>query len=437
MRRWTFLAALTLGGCDDTVNNDDAFVPYTVRASLSSAGGEANETSGIMALSGDGRHLLFYSLASNLDPDGLGFNFDLFMKDLETGAVRLVNRATGAAGAKTPGFLGASRPSFDGRYVAFVTAEPLDPDDADATEDVYLRDLREEATTLVSRATGGAKANGFNRDPDLSADGRYLVFTSNATNLSAEAMNGEMQVFIRDLVSGTTELVSRATGPAGAVSNGFHRLPRVSADGSRVAFLGVASNLGGSGVSWQVYARDRDANQTIYVSRATGAAGAGANAEAQELALSHDGRLVAWVTAATGLDPNDADAHSDVFARDLGAETTVHVSRGDGPAGVDADERSSFVDVSADGRYVSFSTAAGALVEGDGNGVRDVFVRDLLRGRTRRVSVRTFGAEGTQDSLNSSLSADGRIIAFESAAPDLVDNDGNSRQDVFVRRPLW
>jgi Tol biopolymer transport system component len=439
VRRWAFLAALTLGGCDDTVNNDDAFIPFTLRASVGPLGGEGNESAGLGSLSGDGRYVLFYSFATNLHPDDVDGTADVYLKNLSTGSLELVNRATGVAGAKVSGPAGVTRPSFDGSRVAFETFESLDPDDTDSTTDIYLRDLAAGTTTLVSRATGGAKANGITRQADLSADGRYVVFCSTATNLSPDATDGLFQVYLRDLVTGATELVSRATGAAGIRADQFCANPKVSADGGRVAFLTHATNLGVPGTVVQlVYVRDRATNETRLVSRADGPAGAASLSAVLEFCLSDDGRRVGLVTQANNLDPNDAvDNLYDVFVRDYDAETTTHASRADGPAGADAAADCRGVSISGDARYVAFYSAATNLVAHDENGVRDVFVRDLAAGRTFRVSLRTFGAEGTGDSLRTSLSADGRIVAFESLAPQLVDGDGNGKQDVFVRQPLW
>ncbi|HEX7898773.1 MAG TPA: hypothetical protein VF950_13500 [Planctomycetota bacterium] len=438
-RTLVLLGALLLGGCDDTVNNDDISLPFTLRASVGTLGGESNDDSFLGFLSGNGRHVFFFSFATNLHPDDTDGVADLYRKDLQTGALELVDRATGAGGAKTTGLFGATRPSFDGSRVAFETLESLDVDDGDANTDIYLRDLTTGVTTLESRATGGAKAAGNSRQADLSPDGRYLVFCSGATNLSADAADGIIQVYLRDLVTGETELISRATGVAGTRADFFCSNPRVSAGGGRVAFMTVSTNLGGPATfQAQVYVRDRATNETRLVSRATGPAGAAADVDIHQFAFSDDGRRVAMVTVAKNLDPNDAsDNFTDVFVRDIDAETTVHASRADGAAGADASSDCRGVSLSGDGRYVAFWSGATNLVAADENGVRDVFVRDLTASRTSRVSLRTFGTEAAADSLQSALSADGRIVVFESVAPNLVENDGNARQDLFVRQPLW
>jgi RTX calcium-binding nonapeptide repeat (4 copies)/WD40-like Beta Propeller Repeat len=176
-----------------------------------------------------------------------------------------VSRAAGAAGAKGNSSSGRPAVSTDGRFVAFESfASNLHPDDADADPDVFVRDLQAGTTTLVSRAAGAAssKGNAVSFEPTVSADGRFVAFTSWASNLHPEDADLSSDVFVRDLQADTTTLVSRAAGAAGAKGNDHSFEPAVSADGRFVAFTSAASNL---------HPDDADTSEDVFVRDVLGA----------------------------------------------------------------------------------------------------------------------------------------------------------------------
>jgi Tol biopolymer transport system component len=437
------LAAFLLAGCDSggTVNNDAIVIATTVRVSLSAGGRESNAVARDSHMSGDGRWVAFSTPASNLHADDTDATDDIYVKNLSTGALYLASRASGATGAKGQWASGPSL-SHDGRWVAFVTFASLDPDDSDLDFDVYARNLQTHETLLVSRAAGlgGDKGNAASRDARISPDGRWVAFTSVATNLSLDDKDATEDVYLRELETGATELISRSAGVAGEKGNGNCVSPRLSADGLQVAFQSTSTNLSADSpavATNQIYLRDRNASKTLLVSRASGAGGAVGNGLALDPAVSADGRFVIFRSAATNLDPGDVDVATDVFIRDLRAEATELVSRGPGPAGKDANQGCGPGDLSADGRFAAFTTIAANLGELDENGNADVYVRDRLLSRTWRVSVRTFGGEAWSDFDAPSLSADGKSVAFLSRSDNLVDGDENTFADVFVRGPLW
>ena len=180
------------------------------------AGAKGSFGSSAAGISGDGRVVSFSSGASNFVPedrDGFG---DVYARDLQTDTTTLVSRASGVTGANSNGPSYGMSLSADGRFVAFQSlASNLSADDGDATSDVYVRDLQTNTTTLVSRASGasGVKGNGGSSGASLSADGRLVAFHSVASNLSADDHDASFDVFVRDLQTGTTTLVSRPAAP--------------------------------------------------------------------------------------------------------------------------------------------------------------------------------------------------------------------------------
>ena len=236
------------------------------------------------------------------------------------GDTTLASRATGAAGAK--GGAASNRPavSGDGRSIAFESvAANLDPDDGDGTRDVFVR--AEQTTTLVSRAggPGGAKGDGDSSAAALSADGGAVAFESVATNLDVADGDAIADVFVRDLGEGTTTLASRGVG--GAKGNGASSVPAISGDGRFVAFSSVATNLDpddGDTVGGHLRARRRRRRDDARQPRRR-AGGAKGNGPSSSPAISDDGRFVAYTSAASNLDPGDPDGLSDVFVRDLQA----------------------------------------------------------------------------------------------------------------------
>ena len=358
--------------------------------------------------------------------------------------VELASRATGATGAKGNGnsfqALITQAISADGRYVAFrSTASNLDPDDDDATQDVFVRDLQTSTTTLVSRATGvgGAKGNDTSDGVAISADGRLVAFHSDATNLHPDDGDDDQDVFVRDLQTNTTTLASRANGATGDKGNDDSSYPSLSADGRFLGFHSNATNLlpDDDDFGSDVYVRDLQTNTNTLVSRASGAAGANGDNFSVGGVISADGRFVAFVSAAVNLDPDDSDTEADVYVRALQTNTTTLVSRATGAAGAKGNRSSTDYSISADGRFVAFRSDASNLHPDDSVVGPDVFVRDLQTNTTTLESRAdgATGAKGNFASLNSKLSADGRFVAFASTASNLHPEDPDRIADVFVR----
>ncbi|HET6497915.1 MAG TPA: hypothetical protein VFH17_02530, partial [Coriobacteriia bacterium] len=240
-------------------------------------------------------------------------------------------------------------------------------------------------------------------------------------------------IFVKDLQTGSIARVSVGGGTPGTEANGPSFNPSISGDGRYVAFESLATNLvaGDSRGYRDIFVRDRVAGTTVRVSVATGTPGAEANAGSENPAISADGLFVAFDSNATNLVAGDGNARSDVFVRALATSATTRVSLTN--TGAQAAGSSFDPSISADGRYVAFESEAANLVPGDTLGHRDIFVRDRTDATTVRVSVTAGGAQATGDSLNTAISGDGAVVAFESYAANLVGGDTNGTVDVFAR----
>jgi Tol biopolymer transport system component len=421
-------AALAVAGTTG-VAGGAAAAPATVQVSVDTGGGDPDGGSHYPSISPNGRHVSFQSSASDLVPDDGNRSYDVFARDLVTGTTRRVSVDLAGGDADGPSVL--SSMSWSGRYVAFESdASDLVAGDGNGLEDVFVRDMVAGVTTRVTVDLAGGDADGDSYYPSISADGRYVAFESEATDLVAGDDNGLEDVFVRDLATGTTERAS--VDAAGDDADGESEWPRLSADGRLVAFHSEAGDLvpGDDNDLLDVYVRDLVAGTTTRVS--VDGTGGDPNGLSYQPSISADGRHVAFGSAATDLVAGGDDGlHEDVFVRDLVAGVTTRVSVD--VAGGDPDQTSRNPSTSGDGRYVAFYSEASDLVAGDGNGVYDVFVRDVATGTTTRVSVDRFGGDPSGLSSRASISEDGRRVAFRSLAWDLVPGGPDHRSDVFVR----
>ena len=285
-------------------------------------------------------------------------------------------------------------------------------------------------TKRVSVKTGGAQTifgNSF--QPSISSSGRFVAFWSGAPNLIGNDSNGRTDIFVRDRKKNKTKRVSVKTGGGQANNDSFE--PSISANGRYVAFVSVANDLIGSdnNAAADVFVHDRQKKKTRRVSVRTG--GGEVNSESFSPAISGNGRFVAFDSNASTLVGGDGNNRTDVFVHDRQTKKTKRVSvKSNGAEGTD----SSFTpSISGNGRFVAFASEAPNLVGGDNNGSVDVFVRDRQTGKTKRVSVKSNGAEAHGgDSFAPSISADGRFVAFQSDATNLVSGDNNGHTDIFV-----
>ncbi len=264
----------------------------------------------------------------------------------------------------------------------------------------------------------------------ISANGQYIAFESDANNLNNLDKNYQTDIYVYDRLNGELAIASADyagnPGDLGAFS------PSISADGRFVAFATAS----------EIVSDDNNDTSDVFVHNwFTGKEdtsmvslddfGEEGNGPSQDPAISADGRYVAFSSLASSLVASDNNNAMDIFIRDMLNEKTERVSLDDSGAEGDGDSTGP-LSISADGRYIAFQSQATNLVTGDDNGVADVFVRDHLTGQTMRVSIRTDGGQADGASWGPALSADGRYIAFASDATNLVDGDGNQSADIFI-----
>jgi Tol biopolymer transport system component len=432
-----FLRLLPLAVCAAALLPVGAGAAGTERVSVTNSEGEPDGHSNFSDISWDARFVVFESTASNLNPDDAEALLDVFLRDRNLGTTELISRASGAgANGNNTSF----RPSVnaDGRFVAFnSSAINLHTDDVDVTLDIYVRDrFGVDATLLASRATGGggAKGNGASAEPDINQFGNRVGFQSAASNLDPADADTALDIFLRDLQTQTTEYISRATGVAGAASDGANEDASVNSFGDLVAFESTGTNMhpDDTDAAKDVYVRDTVFDTTTLVSRASGVSGAKGNGASVNPAISADGRFVAFQSNATNLHPDDTDTSQDVFVRDLQTNTTTLVSRASGPTGEGGDGSSVDPAISPDGRFVAFDSVATNLVPDDTNNISDVIVRDLVGEYTIRASVASDGQQVfTGDVIKPSVSANASAVVFFSDG-NFVPEDTNSFIDVMA-----
>ena len=394
----------------------------------------ATGDSGGPAMSASGRFVVFESGVSNLVAGDTNGAIDVFVRDR---VARTTSRVSGSSRfVEQPGSLPNSLAvSGNGRFVAFISSE----------HDVLVRDRVARKTTRVNVSSRGAPANEYSHSVAISATGRFVAFDSSASNLVGGDTNHAADVFVRDRLARTTTRASVSSGGVqGNGDSGFVEGLAISADGRYVAFGSSASNLvaGDTNGVADVFVRDRVAGTTTRVS-VTNAGAQGRNLRerlgdgdgSMQPAISAHGRFVAFWSDASNLVGGDTNVVTDVFVRDRVARTTTRVSVSDrGEQGNDwSGGRYWSLGISADGRFVAFRSDASNLVAGDTNHRPDVFVRDRVRQTTSRVNVSSRGAQAKGYSYSAAISADGRFVAFDSEAPNLVAGDTSKCWEWRVR----
>ncbi|MHB9134799.1 MAG: TolB family protein [Armatimonadota bacterium] len=478
----------------------------TTRVDVALDGGEPDmEHVGIYDLSADGRYIVFASNATNLVPGDTNDNTDIFLHDTVKMTTRRINVSNdGIQADEDSGLIidGKERMpglaiSGDGRWVVYTSkATNLVPDDADKVTDVFLYDVPSQTTTCLSvDATGhpsggmqpcingdgsyifflkapnegpfherclhalirkplpavtvpvsikrelpnyeriaaitGGEAGGGITALAMSEDGRYVAFSSNAKNLAPGDNNEAADVFVRDRQLKLTVRASMGLNGKQADRASGDKGLCFSGNGRYLAYSSAATNLvvGDSNFRDDIFLCDIQTGKTRRVS--VGGKGEQANGMSRSPALTRDGRYLAFTSAADNLVAGDTNESWDIFVSDWQTGKLLRVSTA--ADGAQADDDSTFPSISADGRYIAFVSAATNLTAGDANGKRDIFLHDLKTHAVTRVSVSSTGAEADGDSTAPVVSADGRYVLFVSAATNLVEGDTNEKPDVFLR----
>jgi Tol biopolymer transport system component len=407
----------------------------TTRASVSDSGTEGNSVSMHPSISADGRFVAFCCFGDNLVPGDTNGWADVFVRDRQNGTTKQVSVSSSGAPGNKGGYAPAI--SADGRWTAFSSySTNLVVGDTNGVIDVFVHDRESGLTERVSVDSSGLQGNGTSDNDDtcttvISGDGRYVVFESQAGNLVPGGTNGYSHIFVRDRQAGVTELVS--VDSFGTQANYLSERPTLSTDGRFVAFVSFATNLvpgDANGHVGDIFVHDRLTGATEFAS--VSAVGAQGDNASYYPAISSNGRFVAFLSGATNLVSGDTNGVVDFFVRDRLMNLTERVSVDS--SGVQGNDGSSWnCAVSSDGRYVAFDSYATNLVPDDTNGLGDIFVRDRQAGITERVNVDSAGQQCNSSSRLLNLSVDGRFVVFGSSATNLVLGDTNGSEDVFVR----
>ena len=413
----------------------------TNRISVDSNNKQANGLNRSPTISADGRFVAFISSAKNLVPDDTNGTDDIFVHDRQTG--HTTRASVDSDGNQANARIFSHALSANGRFVAFAsTATNLVTNDTNEMGDIFVHDRQTGYTTLVSIDSNGNQANGGSNAPALSANGRFVAFMSSAKNLVPNDTNGTIDIFVHDRHTGDTTRVNVDSNGNQANTDGnvmyapfFGSVdPTLSANGRFVAFASSASNLvpDDTNGAHDVFVHDRQTARTTRVTvDSDGNQGNSDVFSSFSPVISANGRFVAFNTVSNNLVPDDTNGVNDVFIHDRQTARTTRVNVDSD--GNQAENGLSFSNgLSADGRFVAFSSDVQNLTPDDTNARSDSFIHDRETGHTTRVSVDSNGNQANDSSSHPALSADGRFVVFSSNAQNLIPDDTNAQGDIFV-----
>jgi len=416
----------------------EAFSNTTGLLSLGLDGNSAQGFSFVEDISADGRVVVFSSGAANLVVDDTNDQTDLFMVDPATRVIERINVSSqgdeavyGDPEEQTPQS-GSARVSGDNRFIVYESnALNLVEDDTNDLTDIFLWDRESRTTSRVSVSSAGQPSmNGASFHPDISENGQFVVFNSYAADLIDGVNDFTSHIYLRDLATGDTRLISRS--PEGLPGDGDSQLPSISADGQFIVYVSSAENLVESETTnliTDVFVYDAEAGTTEKVNLSSMGVEANANSSifASAPAISADGRFVAFASQASNLVSNDTNGQTDVFVRDRLNDTTrrVSVSSSGRELTIEFMEFPD-IDISDDAQFVTFDSSSPDLVEGDSNNRNDVFIHELSTGITSLVS------ENTEFAYRGRINADGRFVTYSSDASDPQSVDNNGAFDVYL-----
>ena len=456
------IALLTSGsGCSKTINDKTANLSVTTRASQASNGAQGNGAASIerAAISKDGRYIAFVSKATNLTANDTNNAIDVFYRDNLMKSTVCVSVTPGVNGVPGAGPSGSPTISNDGKYVCFASKAPditADaPDVGTQLTHIFVRNMATGVTVLVDRSTGqlGDKANGDCSNPEISGNGRYVVFESTAKNLDGADPGGEDDDILSDIYRRDwndsallfpTILISKSSlALTNQKGNGNSQNPTISEDGNYIAFSSAATNLipdasvfgPDNGATTDIFRRDVLNNATVRVSVADPASATFPHPDGASFvpSISSNGRFIVFMSNATNLALEDDGSANDIFVRDVDAGTSVIISVH--TSGAQAGNGCNFPQISGDGNTVVWQSPSPSLINGDANGVEDIFIRNRSAKTTDRISVATYGGELNGKSLRPNISRDGRYVIFYTEAANAADDDNNGTADFYMRGP--
>ena len=379
----------------------------------------------------DGTHLSFWSRSTNIVPGATSSFSELYLKDLKTGAVSIVssdsNGVEGNSDSTNPNNSSQIQMfSPDGTRIVFESAATNLVAGANGHQQIFIKDLTTSAVTLVSVDANGIQGNGNSMNFTFSPDGTKVAFDSASSNLMPGGTAGN-QVFVKDLTTGALTLVS--TDSNGVAGNGASSYPAFSPDGAQVAFASTSTNLapGATSPHSQVYVKNLLSGAVAVAS--ADANGNAANNDSRYPMFSPDGSKLAFNSISTNLVPNVPSFNSEIYVKDL-ATGTVTLASADAnglPANGNSTQLGAF---SPDGTKIAFQSASTNLVSG-ANGANQVFVKDLLTGGVILVSTSAAGVIGNGNSSMPTFSPNHLALAFQSGSSNFGVTNFTSQ--IFVR----
>ena len=404
----------------------------TKRASVKSNGSQSNgEVKFLPAISGNGRFVVFRSDATNLVSNDSNGVDDLFIRDFKKGKTRRVS--VGSNGVEADAFSTQPSISDDGRFVVFRSnATKIGGGSSGLIADIFLRDRKKGKTRLISKSNAGVASNSDSFEPKISANGRFVTYyTFSGTIVPNDANGGWSDVMVYDRVTKKTSRVSKSSG--GVQADLSSSLPDISGDGRFVVFNSKSENLVGRDNNGfdDIFIHDRKKKKTKLVSVRSN--GGQANGDSSRATVSANGRFVAFESLATNLVGGDDNDSRDVFVHDRKTKKTRRVSVSS--KGVEGDLGGNTPSISNDGRYIAFNSSSRNLVNGDSNNTGDVFVHDRIKKKTKRVGLLRNGSQIPFGASTVAISGDGRFVSFTSQS-NIGSNDTNNKNDAFRRGPL-
>lgn len=380
-----------------------------------------------ITMNSTGRYVVFESAASNLVSGDTNGEQDVFRRDRTSKETVLVS--ANSAGNFAHGSSGNASMSVDGNLVVFEsTGTDIVSGDSNNAKDIFLRNMITEETIRVSVNSAENQSNGDSTEPVVSGDGNFVAFASEADNLVAGDSNGASDIFVRDVVNGTTERVSVKSDSSEAGSGSYN--PSISEDGRYVVFESDATNLvnGDVNQSRDIFLHDRNTATTVRVSvSATAQESDGSSSQA---VISLDGTRIVYQSEATNIVAGDTNGASDVFLYTVADGSVARLS--DRSVGGSSNGASSHPVLSDDGLFVAFESEASDLVSGDSNGTSDIFVYNTDDSLLVRVSVTATSRQVNGSSISPSLNSNGNFVSFASDSTGLISGDTNDAIDIFT-----
>ena len=369
------------------------------------------------SISADGNKIIFESTAGNLINDGISKR-NVYLYDIVTNQFeRLSVSNSGTAGNKNS--LHADI-SHDGTLAVFDSFSNNLADNSGGKGNVFLRDIVNKTTILVSKTYDGNTPNGASSLPQISGDGRYVVFHSKASNLALNDTNGLRDIFVYDVINNTVQKVS--TAHDGSITNGDSNTPSISNDGRFITYISVANNidLSDDNNKYDVFLWDRQTGTSKLVTKTYD--GTPLVANNRNPYISGNGKYIAFISDAKNLVPNTNATFRHLFLYDVNADSISLISRSTN--GVQANNANLIPRISDNCRFISYVSKANNLVDNDSNNSTDLFVYDSILKTTERVNLTNAGQElNANVDFVSAINDNGQILAFATSAPNLGSNN--------------